>query len=65
MGRKHHRPKKEEREKFTSPFWWCSLPSPPWGGGAFFLSPCVGGADFPPLPLLGGVVPLFSQKKET
>ena len=39
----------EVKEKFTSPFWWCSLPSPPQGGRAFPLSP-LGGADFPPLP---------------
>ena len=30
--------KEEGREKFISPFWWCSLLSPPQGRGAFPLT---------------------------
>ena len=69
-GRQHHPKEAEEREKFSSPFGWCCLPSLSQGDGAFPVSPfgcrafqclLLGGAAWP-LPSFGraAFLPLLS-----
>ena len=54
--------KKQRREQFPSRFRWYCLPSPPWDGSAFPLSPC-GWCCWSSSSLLGGGVPLKRRKE--